>query len=163
MRAKQFLELYEAQQQLFEVDMSPSNLKKLVKNIDAKVGMEFEMVIPNDFAGDGGGYDSGPEEDMSADRYANDIDDICHFFNDGEYNTRSDIRELREELTEKFTEWADQEIKDLWESDGKQELYYWIKNNLSDEDIAEYLGRELDDDDEYEVTAEDYREAAEKS
>ena len=163
MRAKQFLELHEAQQQLFEVEMSPSNLRKLAKTIDAKVGMEFEMVIPNDFAGDGGGYDSGPEEDMSADRYANDIDDICHFFNDGEYNTRSDIRELREELTEKFTEWADQEIKDLWESDGKQELYYWIKNNLSDEDIAEYLGRELDDDDEYEVTAEDYREAAEKS
>ena len=141
--------------------MSPSNLKKLASNINARAGIEFEMLVPDVEGGDD--EDVEQEEDWDADRRANDIDDICNFFHDGEYNDRSEINDLREELTEKFTEWADQEIKDLWESDGKQELYYWIKNNVSDEDIAEYLGRELDDDDEYEVTAEDYREAAEKS
>ena len=40
--------LFEAQQELFEVEMSPSNLKRLASQIpDARVGIEFEMVVPN--------------------------------------------------------------------------------------------------------------------
>jgi len=32
------------EQDLFEIDMSPSNLKKLVRDIDARAGIEFEMI-----------------------------------------------------------------------------------------------------------------------
>ena len=65
MRAKQFLGLYEAQQQLFEVEMSPSNLKKLANKIDgAKVGMEFEMYVP-DVDIDTGDDDYEPEYEDS--------------------------------------------------------------------------------------------------
>jgi len=159
-RAKHFLDLYEAQQQLFEVEMSPSNLKKLASNVDAKVGIEYEMFVPDV---EGNDEDADREEDWDADERANDIDDICNFFHDGDYNGRSEINDLREELEERFREWADEQKIEIWASDGKQELYYWIKNNVSDEDIAEYLEREVNDEEEYEPTPEDYKEAAKKS
>jgi lipopolysaccharide export LptBFGC system permease protein LptF len=159
-RAKQFLELYEAQQQLFEVEMSPSNLKKLASNINARAGIEFEMLVPDVEGGDD--EDVEQEEDWNADVRANDIDDICNFFHDGAYNDRSGINDLREELEERFREWATEQQSELWDEDGKRELYYWIKNNVSDEDLAEYLEKEVNDE-EYNPTSADYKEAADKS
>ena len=171
MRAKHFLDLYEAHQQLFEVEMSPSNLKKLASNINAKAGIEFEMLVPDVVHQEqalvpdveGNDEDADPEEDWDADERANDIDDICNFFDDSDHNSRREINDLREELEDRFRQWADEQIIEIWASDGKQELYYWIKNNVSDEDIAEYLEREVNDEEEYEPTPEDYKEAAEKS
>ena len=47
MKATDIYSLFEAQQELFEVEMSPSNLKKLAAAIPGvKVGMEFEMIVP---------------------------------------------------------------------------------------------------------------------
>jgi len=167
MRAKQFLELYEAQQQLFEVEMSPSSLRKLASNIPgALAGLEYEMFVPDV---DLGGDDDEPEEDMDMDESAIDIDDIVRFFDDSEHNTSRTIRELRRELEEKYSEYVDREIEDAWQgSEGKQHLYDWIKNNVDNDDLAEYLDKTPEEDEEgdkeeFSPTEEDYEEAAEKS
>ena len=33
--------------ELFEINMSPSSLQKLASQIDARAGMEFEMIVPD--------------------------------------------------------------------------------------------------------------------
>lgn len=167
MRAKQFLELHEAQQQLFEVDMSPSNLKKLVKNIDALAGIEYEMFVPD--LGD----DDDPEPDYSDDPDANSIDDIIDFFNDGDRNSRYTIRALREELEEKYAEYKSEQIDDYFNKRaGIDYIEGWIKENLSKEELAEYLNMSFDEEDKEDKedkeekenfpTQDDYERAAEK-
>ena len=115
MRAKHFLELYEAQQELFEVEMSPSNLKKLAAGVPgAKVGIEFEMVVPDVEIDDEDRYDE-PEEDYSHDPRPDDIDDIVRFFGGedeyvGQQNSDREVERLGEELTEKFHEWQTEQL-----------------------------------------------------
>jgi len=161
MRAKQFLELYEAQQQLFEVEMSPSSLKKLAKNLSGVLaGIEYEMFVPDVVDDD----DIEPEEDYDEDRRPNDIDDICDFFNDSDHNSRRTIQDLRDELYDEFTEWVDSEIKSQWDSEGKNYIYEWIKENVSDDDLAEYLDiKPENEDEEFEPSYQDYKDAAEKA
>ena len=163
MRAKHFLKLYEAQQQLFEVEMSPSNLKKLASKIEgAEAGIEFEMIVPsNGWTDDGHDYDNEGEEDFSYDRRPRDINDIIRFF-DGDYNDSDDLETVKEELYEKFYEWAYAEkFDEEWSSDGKEYLYNWIKNNVADDTVAEDLGK--DEDEDYTPSKEDYTELTEKS
>lgn len=137
MRAKQFVPIVEAIQELFEVKMSPGNLKKLASQIDAKVGIEFEMIVPD--VGSVDGDESDPEEDMSMDESAVDIDDIIRFFDDGDYNDRSMIRDLREELQEKFYEWQSEQVDEYWNSsDGKEFFVKWCRDNVSDDEVADY-------------------------
>ena len=58
MRYKEFKE------DLFEVKMSPGNLKKMAAEIDALVGIEFEMYVPrSDFDEDGEEFNSEPNWD----------------------------------------------------------------------------------------------------
>lgn len=143
MRAKDFVPIVEAQQELFEVNMSPSNLKKLAGQIDALVGIEFEMIVPD--VGSVDDDDMEPEEDMDMDEYARDIDDIVNFFNDGDYNDRSTIRDLEEELREKFYEWQSEQIDEQWAgSDGIQFFAKWVKDNVDPDTIADHVDKEED-------------------
>ena len=150
MRAKHFLELYEAQQELTEVEMSPSNLKKLVKNIDARVGMEFEMYVPNVTSDDDDDDDAREaydqyvedfdiEDEMRHDESTIDIDDIVSFFSRNNANFTSTINRLRNGLTAKYEQWAHKKIKEHWENDCKEYLFEYIKDNINDEVIADYL------------------------
>lgn len=137
MRAKDFL-LIEAQN-LFEVNMSPSNLKKLAGKIDAKVGIEFEMLVP-DVGSVDDDYDNDPEEDMDYDERVDDIEDICRFFDDREYNVRSDISELRDELNDKFQDWLTDKIREEWDStEGREFFAKWCRENVSEEDVADQV------------------------
>ncbi len=139
MRAKDFL-LIETQN-LFEVNMSPSNLKKLAGQIPAKVGIEFEMIVP-DVGSVDSDYDeySEPEEDMDYDERVEDIDDICRFFNDREYNVSSDISELRDELNDKFQDWLHDQVREEWNtSEGREFFAKWCRENVSDEDVADQV------------------------
>jgi hypothetical protein len=95
MRAKEFVN-----QDLFEINMSPSNLKRLVRNIDARAGIEFEMIVPDINVEDDG---DDLEQDMDMDERVRDIDDVIRFFDDGDYNSARDIRNLREEIDRKST------------------------------------------------------------
>lgn len=143
MRAKQFVPIVEAQQELFEVNMSPGNLKKLASGIDALVGIEFEMIVPD--VGSVDDDDREPEEDMDYDERAVDIADIINFFNDGDYNDRSTIRDLEEELTEKYYEWQSEQIDEQWNSsDGRQFFAQWVKDNVDPDEIADHVDKEED-------------------
>ena len=140
MRAKQFVPIVEAQQELFEVNMSPGSLKKLAGDIDALVGIEFEMMVP-----DIGSIED--EDESPGDESAEDIDDICRFFEgDGEWNERSTIRDLRDELNEKFYEFQDEEINNQWSNDDRGYFTDWVRNNVSDDTVAAYLEKEEDED-----------------
>ena len=144
MRAKQFLELYEAQQQLFEVEMSPSNLRKLAKGIEgAKVGIEFEMVVPNVSIENNDDDDDEvnfPEPEMN-NLYepARSIDDIVEFFDNPGYNDSRTITRLRNILETKYREWAKQFVDKQWDKNGKEYLLNWIRKNVSPNKIADYL------------------------
>jgi len=143
MRAKQFVPIVEAQQELFEVNMSPGNLKKLASGIDALVGIEFEMIVPD--VGTIDDDDREPEEDMDYDEEAYDIEDIVRFFNDGDYNDRSTIRDLEEELREKFYEWISEQIDEQWNSsDGRQFFAQWVKDNVGPDEVADHVDKEED-------------------
>lgn len=143
MRAKDFVPIVEAQQDLFEVKMSPSSLKKLAGQIDALVGIEFEMIVPDVGSVDDEDYD--PEEDMDMDERATDIDDIVNFFNDGDYNDRSTIRDLEEELREKFYEWQSEQVDEQWNSsEGRQFFAKWVKDNVDPDVIADHVDKEED-------------------
>lgn len=142
MRAKQFVPIVEAQQELFEVNMSPGNLKKLAGQTDALVGIEFEMIVPD--VGSIDDEDADPEEDMDYDEEAYDIDDIVRFFNDGDYNDRSTIRDLEEELREKFYEWQSEQIDEQWSNEGREFFAKWVKDNVDPDVIADHVNKEED-------------------
>lgn len=143
MRAKDFL-IVEAQQELFEVNMSPSNLKKLASEIPAIVGIEFEMIVPN--IGSLDDPDSfEPEEDMYMDEGAYDIDSIVDFFGNNYNNSRSDLRALASELREGFTEWQDAAIRKEWNSEeGKKFFAKWCRENVDPDDVADHVDKEED-------------------
>jgi hypothetical protein len=158
-RAKQFLELYEAQQQLFEVEMSPSNLKKLAAAVPgAMVGMEFEMVVPDVNSGED--YEGEAEPDYAYDERANDIDDIVDFFGRvddymGQTNGPRELDSLREELNEEFYEWWSEKIDEVWNSDvGKLFFIKWVRANHVDKP-EDLFGDRVPDKEDWEKFIED--------
>lgn len=145
MRAKQFVPIVEAQQELFEVKMSPGSLKKLAGGIDALVGIEFEMIVPDVGSVDDEDSYGDPEEDMEYDQMAYDIDDIVSFFNDGDLNDRSTIRNLEEELRGKFFEWQSEQIRRSWiDEDGKEYFAKWARENVDPDDVADHVDKPED-------------------
>jgi hypothetical protein len=167
MKASDIYSLFEAQQELFEVEMSPSNLKKLASAIPGvKVGMEFEMVVPDAKNEDDDDYYE-PEPDYDRDESAYDIEDIINFFSHdddyvGRVNDRREIGELEEKLREKYYEYQSEQIDELWSEEGKQFFKKWVRENVDPDDIAEYVDKEPDllgdkvpDDEDYEKYIED--------
>jgi hypothetical protein len=129
-------------QGLFEIDMSPSGLAAAVKNIDARVGMEFEMIVPNVAGGD----NDDPEMimDMDEDRDARGIWDIVDFFNDSDYNSRNDVRRLEIQLKSEFSDWAEEAFDARWTSDQETFVYDYVTDHMDVEDVAELLGLDPD-------------------
>lgn len=149
MRAKQFVPIVEAQSELFEVKMSPNSLKKLAGGIDALVGIEFEMIVP-DVGSIDDDDDREYEPDYGRDERATDIDDIVRFFGEeddytGQNNSERDLDRLQEELQEKFYEWQSEKIDEQWNSDEGREFFAkWVKNNVDPDDIADYVEKDED-------------------
>ena len=90
MRARHFI----AEAELFEINMSPGNLKQLASKIDARVGMEFEMIVP----GVESDENSESEPDYTNDERVRGWSSVEQFFNDGEWNSRSSVSDLHNEL-----------------------------------------------------------------
>jgi len=130
-------------EQLDEINMGGKSLRKLSKPIGALAGIEFEMIVPNVEGGD----EQDQEPDYDADERAYDVSQICDFFEDGDYNSRGDIRRLREALTEDYLEWRDEKINTAWEEDGFGEFFVdWVANNISQNDINDFFKRDADHD-----------------
>jgi hypothetical protein len=149
MKSTDIYSLFEAQQELFEVAMNPSNLKKLAAAIPGvQVGMEFEMVVPDAEGEDEDEFEYEP--DYGRDERASDIDDIVRFFGEeddyvGQNNGERQLERLREELNEKFYEWQSEKIDEEWNSDeGKQYFFKWVKDNVSPDDVADHVDKEED-------------------
>jgi hypothetical protein len=124
------------EQVLAEINMSPSSLKQLASQINAKAGMEFEMIVP------GADNEGGEQEpDYDSDQRTRSFSDIEDFFLDNDYNGRREVRELIEKLQERFYEWEAEKVDNDWASDGEDYLRDWINNNEWNEEdkIREHL------------------------
>jgi hypothetical protein len=125
------------EQVLAEINMSPSSLKQLAGQINARAGMEFEMIVPNAENNEGGDL----EPDYDEDQRTRSFSDIEEFFNDGDYNGRNEVRRLIEKLQEAYYEWESEKIDSDWGSDGEEYLRDWINNNewIEEDKIREHL------------------------
>jgi hypothetical protein len=140
------------EEQLDEARMGQSDLDTFINSPEAqgiKAGFEAELC----FVGKGGGgYDdnSYPEADYDTDERTGDIDDICLFFHDGDYNGRRDIQSLRESLQEAYWEWRDEQLGDAWHEVREEVVREYIEENdyTEDDEIEAYLRDHLDLEDE---------------
>ena len=143
MKATDIYGLFEAQQELFEVEMSPSNLRKLASAIPGvQVGMEFEMVVPDVQNTDDDDFEAEPDYDR--DERVEDIEDIIRFFGEeddymGQQNSPRQLDRLRDELSEMFYEWQGEQILRSWkDEDGKKYFRKWVAENVDPDEIAEF-------------------------
>jgi hypothetical protein len=121
--------------------MSPGSLRKLASQINAKAGMEFEMIVPN--VKIDGEEDFESEPDYEHDPRTRSISDIREFFHDGDHNGRRAVDDLVEELEQEFYEWRQTKIDEEWASDGHEFFSQWVRENVSDD---EWLTGEEDED-----------------
>jgi putative chitinase len=125
---REFSEFVEEQENLFEISMSPSSLKKLSAQTGALAGMEFEMIVPNVEGND----DGDQEPDYEYDERCRSIEDAVQFFYDGDFNGRRDVERLRERMQNDFSEWLDDKIYREWERHGEEYLEEWVPNNVDE-------------------------------
>ena len=142
-----------SEDELFEINMSPSNLAKLAKNIDARVGMEFELIVPgaeseDDYA------DPEPDYDMdeSFPTGPNWRREVMSFFTGGDGgDSRSYIQRQIDNLNEEFLNWMLEEASEYYEtSDGQESARAIAEENVDRDDY--------ESDEEYEAAVEDYLE-----
>jgi hypothetical protein len=126
MRFKDF-KLTEAE--LMEINMSPTSLKKLSAGIDARAGMEFEMIVPNV---EGGSGDADQEPNYDMDERCRSIQDAFDFFYDGDWNSRRSCDEMRDKMRDDYTEWLDDKIATDWDRGGDDFITDWVKNNVDE-------------------------------
>lgn len=110
--------------QLDEINMRPTSLRQLAAQIDARAGMEFEMIVPETEGGDNG--ESEPDYDQ--DERARSIEDIVDFFGN-DMNDRSDLRRLESALGDDYMEWKYEALGDRWDRDGYDYLRDYINNH----------------------------------
>ena len=143
MRFKQFKQSLK-EDDLFEINMSPKNLRKLAADIDAKAGVEFEMIVPNVSRGED--EDDFGEPDYDEDQRSRSWSDIEDFFLGGDgANGRNDVQRTIEKMQEEFFDWADEKIQKDWVEEQFDMVKEWVINNVQDEDILDF--GEYDDED----------------
>lgn len=123
--------------------MGPSSLRRMAATINAKVGMEFEMYVPDTNGGENA--DDEYEPDYDADESVSDFDDIISFFDNSDwvYNDPQSLRLFRETMEEKYFDWQSDEIDREWMKESKDAIRdYIVNNDLWDEDEAITLALE---------------------
>ena len=149
MRYKEF-ELTE--DELFELSMSPTNLKKMASNIDARAGMEFELIVPG-VEGDQDDYDVEPDYDMDEGFPTGRgwTREVIDFFMGGDYgNSRSTIQRSLEQLEVSYFDWKSDQFGD-WLSNNSDVLYNTVRGQMvqqddeSDEQFATRVQAEIDE------------------
>ena len=154
-----YLELKE--QLLNEINMSPSALRRAAKDIGAKAGMEFEMIVPGAAESEEG--DDYLEADYSQDEGVRSIQDAYDFFYDGDYNARRDVEALRDQMMEKYIEWLGGKVGEEWETGKEEAIYDWLRYNAAASDVFGILEVEANSSGDYpDPSKEDYRNAAVK-
>ena len=164
MRFNEIKLLLKEDQDLLEINMSPSNLEKLASQIDAQAGMEFEMIVP----GVSGTDDDDSELEPNYDDYdenVTSIDDAVNFFDDGDYNGRREIQRLRERMENDYQTWLGDAWMEHFETYKNTIVFRFGKENWEEAQIAEIMGLDEAETEALETrgaTPEDYMDAAEK-
>jgi len=129
-------------QELFEINMSPTNLSRLVRDIPgALAGMEFEMIIPNLRSDE----DAEMEPDYDEDEWTRSFGNIENFFSDYDYNSSREVERVIQRLREEFFESLDDRLYREFNDDSFTIVYDYVVDNISDSDIIDSL--ELSDED----------------
>lgn len=119
-------------QLLQELQMTPKSLASQVANIDALVGMEFEMYVPG--AGVPDEDDLEVIEDMSHDFRPTSIQSIINFYQHGDHGlTRDEINVLEDRLNSDYNDYIEKEIEEMWLVDG----FDFFKDFVDPSDIPE--------------------------
>ena len=161
MRFNEIKKSIKEDQDLFEINMSPTNLKKLAAETGALAGMEFEMIVP----GVDGGDSEELEPDYDYDEPVTSIEDAAQFFDDGDYNGRREIQRLREQMSDNYQDWLGEAWQSHWESYKDTIVFRYGKENWSEADIAEIMGLDEAEAEALETrsaTPEEYMEASDK-
>ena len=143
------------EQDLFEVKMTSGNLAKLARDIKgAKVGLEFEMIVPNASVED----DGDMEPDYDEDRRVRDIDDAVNFFDDGDYNSHRELDRLRDAMQEAFWIWRAEKLDEDWYENGREyfEEYLDREDPFDEEDAEQEARNELQTQYGDELSGEDF-------
>jgi hypothetical protein len=125
---REFAEFSEEQDNLFEITMSPSSLKKLSAQTGALAGMEFEMIVPG--AGDDDDGDQEPDYDF--DQRCRSIQDARDFFYDGDFNSRRDIERMSDRMQNDYAEWLYERLDTDFTNESEYLISEWIANNVDE-------------------------------
>jgi hypothetical protein len=125
---REFAEFTEEQENLFEISMSPSSLKKLSAQTGALAGMEFEMIVPG--AGDDDDGDQEPDYDF--DQRCRSIQDARDFFYDGDFNSRQDIERMSDRMQNDYAEWLYERLDTDFTNESEYLISEWIANNVDE-------------------------------
>lgn len=128
-----------------EAAMTPNALRAAAAAIDARAGLEFEMIVPNGNVGDNSDL---LYADYGNDPYAYDIDDAVNFFDNGEYNDRGSVARMRKRLHTDYIKWLDDLISSDWENNGSWLFREYYKDHYFDKTAAtEEANEELRNED----------------
>ena len=117
---------------LVELNMSPTGLKAKAANIDALVGMEFEMYVPGAAVPDENDLEMVPDMDQNTRPY--DISDILSFYSRGDNPMdRRGLVSLKERLQDEYQDYITQEIENFWRDEG----FEYFKENFDTDDLDE--------------------------
>jgi hypothetical protein len=125
---REFAEFTEEQDNLFEITMSPSSLRKLSAQTGALAGMEFEMCVPG--AGDNDDGDQEPDYDF--DQRCRSIQDARDFFYDGDFNSRRDVENMSDRMQNDYAEWLYERIDRDFVNESEYLISEWIANNVDE-------------------------------
>jgi hypothetical protein len=125
---REFSEFVTEQDNLFEITMSPTSLKKLSAQTGALAGMEFEMIVPG--AGDDDDGDQEPDYDF--DQRCRSIQDARDFFYDGDFNSRRDIERMSDRMQDDYAEWLYERLDTDFTNESEYLISEWVANNVDE-------------------------------
>ena len=108
---------------LYEVNMSPGNLTRVSNEVEALVGIEFEMAVPT------GGDDDGPEPDYDTDEESGNISNVIRFFNEGDSFGHTASQRLRRQLENEYENWSDEWYDSRWDNEKADFIRTWMEDN----------------------------------
>lgn len=130
-------------QTLLEVNMSPSALRLMASKIDAKAGMEFEIIVTGVNVDD----DTDLEPDYDQDETPESIRHICDFFENDDWGVGNNVTRLEKDLRKDFEQWVlEGKFDEAWMDDEYSRVYEWVVNNADEDEIREHLGYEEDEE-----------------
>ena len=148
MKSNDVTKLVESQQQLFEVDMSPSNLKDLANKLTGVlVGIEFELIVPDSYFDSDyeNGVDYNDDDEVTMDTT---IYGIVAFYKQKNSNSTEVLEKLTGNLKHDYRKWLvslnDSSIEGLLGSEAAIDYFAdWMSDNLDLDEVPYFRKHEI--------------------